>query len=54
MKDPMTHPKDMSSCLALSSHIILQICSTVRKREFITLFGEGCDWVDPQSLFFSE
>lgn len=43
MKDPVTHPKDMSSCLALSSHIILQICSTVRKREFITSLGEGCD-----------
>lgn len=51
VKDPMTHPKDMNSCLTLSSHTILQICSTVRKREFITSFGEGYDWVDPQSLF---
>lgn len=50
-KAPMTHSKDMSLCLGLARHIILQIFSMVGKREFIASFGGRCDWVDSLSLF---
>lgn len=50
-KAPMTHSKDMSLCLGLARHIILQIFSMVRKMEFIASFGGRCDWVDSLSLF---